>query len=64
VCATLSVAASISLSAEALEPLTNTLRPFGEMTMPSGPAATGTVASTRSVPVSITLTVLSLKLPT
>lgn len=29
-----------------------------------GPAATGTVASTRSLPVSITLSVLSLKLPT
>ena len=61
---TRSLVASISLTAEALEPLTNTLRPSGVRTMPSGPAATGSVATTRSEAVSITLTVLSLKLPT
>jgi hypothetical protein len=40
------------------------VRPSGVALIPCGPAATGTVATTVAVPMSITLTELSLKLPT
>ena len=40
------------------------VRPSWVIAMPCGPAATGTVATTAPASVSITLTVLSLNLPT
>jgi hypothetical protein len=59
-----SLAVSITLMLLDASPATKTRRPSGLTAMPCGPAATAMVLITAAAPVSTTLTVESLKLPT